>query len=224
MNPLKALLPAGRAPRTVLSGLLAGIRLHLDLRSEAQIWLGLYERETYADIRRLLRGCRGAIDLGAAKGDLSIHFLRQPGMERVVAAEPLDTERAQLAANLALNRLAGDPRLSLHPGFAGRGEPPLWRTLDDLAAGVPAPLFLKIDIDGPEAGVLADGCETLRSKDCRLLIETHSPAAEHGCLTQLRELGYTVRIIPPAWWRVLVREHRPIPHNRWLAAWRGTPA
>lgn len=220
MNPLKALLPRGRAARAILSGPLAGIRLQLDLHGELQVYAGLYERETYADLRRLLRGCRGAVDLGAAKGDLTIHFLRQPGMLQVMAVEPLDREREQLAANLALNGLAGDPRLQLHPGFAGRGEPPLWRTLDDLAADLPAPLFLKIDIDGPESEVLADGHTTLRAKDCRLLIETHSPEAETGCRAQLLELGYTVKLIRNAWWRVFLPERRPIPHNRWLAAWR----
>jgi hypothetical protein len=125
-----------------------------------------------------------------------------------------------LSANLALNGFSGDARLELHPGFAGRGEPPLWRTLDHLAAGVPSPVFIKIDIDGPEAEVLADGKETLRHRDCRLLIETHSPEAEAGCLAQLRELGYTTRVISPAWWRLFLPERRPIPHNRWLAAWR----
>jgi hypothetical protein len=220
MNPLKVLLPRGRAPRTVHFGPLAGLRLHLDLQTEFLIWLGTYEAETFPCLRRLLRGCRGAVDLGAAKGDLTLHFLRQPGMQRVVAAEPLEREREQLVANLALNGFANDPRLELHPGFAGRGRPPLWRTLDDLAAGIPSPLFIKIDIDGPEAVVLENGRETLRDCDCRLLIETHSPEAEAGCVAQLEALGYTVIIIPPAWWRIFVREHRPIPHNRWLAAWR----
>jgi hypothetical protein len=220
MNPVKALLPRGRVPRTILSGPLAGIRLRLDLQGELQIYAGLYERETYADLRRLLRGCRGAIDLGAAKGDLTIHFLRQPGMQRVVAVEPLDREREQLAANLALNGLADDPRLQLHAGFAGRGHPPLWRTLDDLAAALPDPLFLKIDIDGPESEVLADGQETLRHKDCRLLIETHSPDAESGCQAQLLALGYAVKLITPAWWRLFVPERRPVAHNRWLSACR----
>ena len=42
MNPLKALLPVGRAPRTILSGPFAGIRLHLDLHRELMICLGLY--------------------------------------------------------------------------------------------------------------------------------------------------------------------------------------
>jgi len=220
MNPLRPILPAGRAPRTVASGILRGIRLQLDLHGEFQIWLGLYERETHAVLRRLLRGCRGAVDLGAAKGDLTVHLLRQPDMQRVVAVEPLERERTQLSANLALNGCAGDPRLLLHAGFAGRGEPPLWRTLDDLADGLPVPVFLKIDIDGPEAEVLADGTRLLRDCDCRLLIETHSPEAEAGCERQLRALGYTVQIIHPAWWRAVLREQRPLSHNRWLAAWR----
>jgi len=220
MNPIKWFLPRGRAPRTVQFGLLAGLRLELDLRSEFLIWLGSYEAETFADIRRLLRGCRGAVDLGAAKGDLTIHFLRQPGIAAVVAVEPLEREREQFAANLALNGLAGDPRLQIHPGFAGTGAPPLWRTLDDLAAGLAAPLFFKVDIDGPEAEVLATGRETLRTQDCRLLIETHSPEAEAGCISLLRELGYTVKVIPNAWWRIFIPERRPIPHNRWLAASR----
>lgn len=224
MNPLKPLLPQGRSPRRIVSGPLAGIRLHLDLRSELMIFLGLYERETYADLRRLLRGCRGAVDLGAAKGDLTVHFLRQPGMERVVAVEPLDRERVDFTANLALNGFAGDPRLLLHPGFAGRGEPPLWRTLADLTRDLPGPVFLKIDIDGPEAEVLAEARGLLQTQDCRLLIETHSPEAETGCADLLRGLGYTIKIISPAWWRLFLPELRPIPHNRWLAAWRGSPS
>ena len=68
--------------------------------------------------------------------------------------------------------------------------------------------------------MLADGRETLLSKDCRLLIETHSPEAESGCMEQLRALGYTVKLISTAWWRIVLPEHRPIPHNRWLSAWR----
>jgi hypothetical protein len=220
VNPLTPFFPAGRSPRTIVSGIFRGIRLQLDLHGETQIWLGLYERETHTVLSRLLRHCRSAVDLGAAKGDLTIHCLRQPGMARVVAVEPLDRERIQFDANLILNGLATDPRLHLHAGFAGRGEPPLWRTLDDLAAGFPDPVFLKIDIDGPESEVLADGHGLLGGRDCRVLIETHSPEAEAGCARQLRELGYTVRIIHPAWWRAVLREHRPIRHNRWLAAWR----
>jgi hypothetical protein len=194
--------------------------LHLDFQCELQVFAGLYEQETFADLRRLARGCRGFIDLGAAKGELCIYFLRQPGIERVVAAEPAETERAIFSANLALNCLQSDPRLRIHAGFAGEGPGEEWRTLDELAREVPQPIFIKIDIDGPEAEVLATGRHTLASKDCRLLIETHSPQAELGCDAQLTRLGYRTKIVSPAWWRIVLPEHRPIAHNRWLVAWR----
>jgi len=221
MNPLKHLLPRGRGPRTVWSGLLAGVRLQLDLRQgEFALWTGLFEREIFPEIRRLVLGARSIIDLGAAKGDLTVWALLQPGIERVVAVEPLASECAQLRANLELNNLGSDPRLQVHAGFAGSGTGPEWRTLDELMEGRPAPLFIKIDIDGPEAEVLATGHRTLANEDCRLLIETHSPEAEMACIKQLTQLGYQARIVYPAWWRVILPEHRPIHHNRWLSAWR----
>jgi hypothetical protein len=184
------------------------------------VWLGLYERETHSALRRLVRGCRGAIDLGAAKGDLTLWLLNQPGMQGVVAVEPLDRELAQFHENLSLNRRSSDHRLRVIHGFAGREE----HTLDRLASGLCGPLFVKIDIDGPEADVLATGSGMLHSEDCRLLIETHSPEAEAGCIAQLAALGYCTEIINPAKWRVLLPEQRPLPHNRWLAAWRAAPA
>jgi hypothetical protein len=217
----KRFLPHGRRPRTIRTGFYRGIRLNLDLQFEMQVFLGLYEQETFADMRRLARGCRGFLDLGAAKGELSIRFLREPDIERVVAAEPEPVELALFHANLMLNGLASDPRLMIHAGFAGKGQGPEWRTLDELANGVAHPLFIKMDIEGVEAAVLATGRGTLGSGDCRLLIETHSPEAEAGCLSQLAEMGYSTKIISPAWWRALVPEHRGnIAHNRWLVAWR----
>ncbi|HVT73102.1 MAG TPA: FkbM family methyltransferase [Lacunisphaera sp.] len=221
MNPLKRLLPSGRRPRRVLTGLLRGIRLELDLRAgDLQLWAGLYERETFGAIRRLAENCRGALDLGAAHGELVAWLLRQPGMDRVLAVEPDQGALRRLGETLALNGLAGDPRCHLHRGFAGRGEPPQWRSLDDLAASLPEPIFVKIDIDGPESEVLSTGRDMLRRRECRVLIETHSPAAEAGCVDQLTAAGYRVTIIPNAWWRRIIPEHRPIPHNRWLAARR----
>lgn len=218
---LKRLLPRGRHPRTIRRGFYNGIRLDLDLQSELMIYAGIYEQETFSEMRRLARGCRGFVDLGAGRGELSIYFLRQPGVERVVAAEPSDTERVFFDSNLALNALRHDRRLEIHAGFAGEGEGAQWRTLDDLAAKAPSPLFIKIDIEGPEAQVLASGRQALTAKDCRLLIETHSPEAEAGCIAQLNALGYRTRIISPAWWRVFMPEQRGnIPHNRWLVGWR----
>ncbi|HTB62245.1 MAG TPA: FkbM family methyltransferase [Opitutales bacterium] len=183
--------------------------------------LGLYEYETHAAIRRLSHGCRSFLDLGAAKGELSIYFLRLPDVERVVAVEPSASERDLFASNLSLNGLKDDARLRIHPGFAGDGVAPQWQTLDKLANGLPSPVFIKMDIDGPEAEVLGTGLETLAGKDCRVLIETHSAEAESKCIERLHFFGYLTKIIKPAWWRVLLPERRTISHNQWLIGWRG---
>lgn len=217
---LKQLLPKGRAPRTVRGGLYRGLRLELDLQSELLIYLGLYEAELTPHIRRLARGCRSGVDLGAAGGELTLWLLRQPEIERIVAVEPLAREQERFERALALNGFAGDPRVVLHRGFAGAGPTPEFQPLSRLIAGLPEPLFVKIDIDGPEADVLADARADLSARDCRLVIETHSPEAERGCEALLSSAGYRVQIINPAWWRKLLPERRVIPHNRWLIAAR----
>jgi hypothetical protein len=219
MNPLRPFRPSGLHPRTVRGGYFAGLRLVLDLRCEFQHYLGLYEAELTPHLRRLTRGCPSLIDLGAAKGELAIRFLLTAGVSHVRAVEPAAPELAQFRHNLVLNGLSSDARLHIHEGFAGRGDGEAWRTLDELGADLPGPVFVKIDIDGPEAEVLATG-PSLLAGDCRILIETHSTAAESSCQAQLTAIGYHVRIIDRAWWRRVLPEVRVIAHNRWLVAAR----
>ena len=71
-----------------------------------------------------------------------------------------------------------------------------------------------------EIDVLEGGQEML-SRDCRLIVETHSEELERGCIQRLEALGYSCRIIGNAWYRALIPEARPIPHNRWFVAWKG---
>lgn len=221
MSLFSFFLPKGRHPRQIRFGFYRGIRLWLNLHCELQNFLGLYECETFAAMQRLSHGCCSFLDLGAAKGELTVYFLRVPSIKRVVAVEPSASERELFNANLALNQLQSDARLRIHAGFVGRGTTPEWQTLDELAIELPSPVFIKIDIDGPEAEVLDTGAVTLAGKDCKLLIETHSPEAEAGCIERLQRLGYFTEVIKRAPWRVFVPEHRTIPHNQWLVAWRG---
>lgn len=219
MNPLRPLLPRGLRPYRVLGGYFAGLKLLLDLQCEFQHYLGLYERELLPHWRRLGRGCRSVVDLGAAKGELAVLFLSRREVSHVVAVEPSQPELQQFHRNLALNGLTGDTRLHLHAGYAGQGQGPEWRTLDQLAAGVAEPILVKIDIDGPESDVLRTG-QALLKRDCRFVIETHSAEAEAGCIAQLEAAGYTVRVIDRAWWRRLLPEVRIVAHNRWIVAAR----
>jgi len=220
MRFIKKFIKSGRRPQKVRWGLYRGIYLQLDLHCELQNYFGFYECETFAAIRSLSSGCKGFLDLGAAKGELSIYFLRRDGIQKVVAVEPSDAELNLFQTNLELNGLGDDDRLYIHRGFAGAGDGSEWQTLDELVTHLPTPVFLKIDIDGPEAEVLKSGLSILRNKDCRLLIETHSVEAENGCVECLEGLNYKTEVIEQAGWRYFLPERRPIQHNRWLTGRR----
>jgi hypothetical protein len=103
--------------------------------------------------------------------------------------------------------------------LAGK-EAPGTITLDSLSAAAGAPDFIKIDIDGGELDALTGGIETLRTARPDLVVETHSKQLEEDCGALLVDCGYRPVIKHN---RSVWREHRPIPHNRWLLA-RGGPA
>jgi hypothetical protein len=129
-----------------------GIRLELDLASQMQLYLGLWERELHPWVERLTRGAATAIDVGAAEGEYTLYFLRRPPLERVFAFEPLAEARSRLTQNAALNGVDSG-RLVLSGDFVGAAPAPGATTLDSLA-GVAEPVVIKVDVDGAEVDVL----------------------------------------------------------------------
>jgi precorrin-6B methylase 2 len=219
-SAIKRLLPAGRQRRRVVRGIFYGLQLHLDLGSETLIWLGLYEQETHFHLVRLSTGAASFLDIGAGKGELVCWWLRRfPGMP-VMAVEPNPRELDILRLNVAANFEATPAALSIWPGFAGPGAATTHRELGTLCAGVPDPVFIKLDIDGGEADLLQGSTKFLAAHPCRLLVEVHSLELESSCLKILRECGYQCEIVDFAWWRRWLPERRPIPHNRWISAQR----
>ncbi len=213
------LLPPGEAPYRVRLGLFKGLVLNLDLHHQAQVAFGLWERETYRTVHSLLAGCHSAIDVGACAGEFTLLFLRSPGLQNVIAIEPYPPNLPRLDANLRLNDLDQDPRLSLHTQRLG-SDTTDGKTirLDDLTIPTTGPVFIKIDVDGGELDVLQSGPTLLQRPDIRLLVETHSVQLERDCLEFLTNAGYHCQIIPNAWWRRFLPEDRPMGQNRWLIA------
>lgn len=215
----KLLFGEGKAPRAVWYGPAAGVKLNIDPAAKAQRILGLDEREIAADFRRLAQGAKGFIDVGANDGYycvLARHFnptLATLGCEADAAYEAAARE------NFKLNFGEAPPPLQWEACFVGVGTTE--KPLDQLAVGLPRPLFLKIDVDGAELAVLDSASRLLDEPGTTLIVETHSPELEKGCLERLAARGYRCRILNPAWWRALVPEHRPLPHNRWFVAERG---
>ena len=194
--------------------------MDLDLRYQTQIYLGLQEREIYAWLARLSFNVATAMDIGAADGEYALYFLLKSSARVVVAFEPSVEARQLLARNLELNNCAGDSRLTVEPYSAGQRDYGDERTVDSLLPHIEAPCLIKIDVDGGELDVLQGARSALASRDVSWIIETHSLELEHQCRDLLRASGLGTTVVRNAWWRVLVPEMRPIPHNRWLVGYR----
>jgi hypothetical protein len=216
----QAIVPPGRDTYTIKAGPFMGLRMSLDLRSQSQIYLGLFERELYPWLRRYTADIVTAIDIGAGHGEYSLYFLAKTGACRVLSFEPDRASRGHLVHNLDLNGFAVDPRLCVCGGFVGASG----YSLDIFSSLITPPCLVKIDVDGGEYDILTSAPRLLRFSGITWLIETHSPQLEADCITILCEAGYTPRVIANAWWRTIVPEQRPSPHNRWLVAPRRNSA
>lgn len=207
-----AVLPSGAALRTLPVGIGRGLRMEIDFAVETYLYLGLYEIELNRHIRRLCRDGAQVFDVGGQHGYDALVFAKLAGPAgRVVSfdCDPRAVEemRRSCAANPEL-----DPRIEIVSGFVGLG--PGRVSLDETAEALFFPSFLKIDIEGGEADALRSAQAILRRRP-GLLIEVHGVEVEHECLDILRTASYTVDTVNPRWW---LKDHRPLPHNRWLIA------
>lgn len=219
VSRIKQLVVAeGEAARTIKTGPFKGLTMNLNLTSQTQMYLGLFERETYVELKSLSAGIAMGIDIGAAYGEYTLFFLAKTQAIKVLAFEPSEDMRSGLRENLRLNSLERDPRLEISSKLVGNENSGDVCDLDSLAHVIRSPCLIKMDIDGGETTVLEGASKLLQFPQIRWLIETHSPELEQSCLSILNKAGYITKIIPNAWWRRFVPEQRPIEHNRWLIA------
>jgi len=220
VSDLKNLLVSPeRKARRILAGPFRGIMMGLSLRTQMQVYLGLFEKETHPWINRLSKNISTAIDIGVAEGEYTIYFLTKTKATKVFGFEPDVSCIPFLQENFELNGVDKSDRLEISTRFVGVSDTEQVIRLDSLVESVRAPCFVKMDVDGAEEQILK-GANTFNSlPGVRWLIETHSKELEVACERILTAAGFQTRIIPNAWWRVFVPELRP-GHNRWLAAWR----
>jgi len=212
-------VPRGAQECEVRFGPLRGVRLNLDLSRQSQIWLGLYERETYQWLERFSRGIHTGIDIGANEGLYTSFFLVKTSAQRVWSFDGDPTCQSIIAGNLALNGVYNPGRWTFVGKCVGSDRDANTCALDSIREALELPCLVKMDVDGAELDVLRSGPEVLRSTGVRWLIETHSPDLESACLRLLTEFGYQTKVVPNAWWRRFIPETRTA-HNRWLVAYR----
>jgi hypothetical protein len=216
------LFRSGAQPRRIRFGPGAGAVMRFDRRIDLQREFGLYEIEARRFYRRNIERDSIVFDVGAFDGYSALVFAQLATAGRIVSFEPDASARDRMAANLALNpELA--KRVTILPLFVGNGALvhglPSAR-LDQLVEDgtVPAPKFVKIDVDGPEVQVLEGMTAILAEARCAIFLEVHSPDLERLCTEVLKAAKYQVRLVRNAWWRLVYPELRPLALNRWLFA------
>jgi Methyltransferase FkbM domain len=214
----KMLLRSGRKPRKVRLGLFRNLTLNLDMRSDAQVLFGLWERETYSRIRKAAHGCQWMVDVGSGKGELCVFFARHSSAQKVVCIDPDAGEIERMLYNLELNGESDSQKVSVLKKFVGTSRDSQFVELDGLQLGQGEKGFVKIDVEGAELDVLKSGTRLLKNRNVDLVIETHSSQLESDCVGLLEGHGYDCQILPNAWWRLVIPEGRPAAHNRWLWA------
>ena len=207
-------------PRTIVAGAFRGIRINLNPSHQTQLYLGLFERELRPWLERLSRGIATGIDIGAAHGEYTLFLLKNTCASKIYAFEPDPIMLSRLNDNLRLNPELDLKRLQVSAEFVGESGSSDVVSLDTWADDIRCPCLIKIDVDGAEAKILSGASDMKDLPDVRWLIETHSEELERSCVQSLESAGFKTEIIRNAWWRAILPEQRPIPHNRWLAAWK----
>ena len=212
--PLRALREDARVP--ILQGRLRGKRWIVGSSTHG-CWLGSYEYEKRRLFERTIQQGSTVFDIGANVGFytlLASVLVGQTG--RVVAFEPVPRNLEYLHEHLRLNRLgnvqviaaavaeeegAADFDYGPHSsmGHLSARGPLSVRTvsLDQaIASGaIPAPDYLKVDVEGAEAMVFRGATRVLAESRPTIFLATHGTEVHRECVDRLSSMGYQLAAI-----------------------------
>ncbi len=198
----------------VAAGLIAGLRLQVDLRRQKYFWMGTYEPWIQDAIRTHARPGMHLWDVGAFIGFHTLAMRRIAGPDRVLAIEPDPFSRAHLARTLTRNRYddvvvlpvaigaqQGRARLKYVPDgpsqtsvLASEDGECETTTLDVLLDHHAPPELIKMDIEGAEDAALTGAARLLHEARPVWIIETHGLPGQCA-VEQLHAARYHIRRI-----------------------------
>lgn len=203
------LVPSG-AVVPVLGGINRGCRWVAGAAT-AGCWLGIYEEEHQAALRRLVTEGSVAYDVGANVGFYTLALARLVGPSgKVFAFEPEARNAHLLRRHVELNRLrqvtivqaavsaeyglagfSGD-REQGHLDAAGGYLVPTLSLDEFVARGYPMPDFVKMDVEGAETMVLDGAASILSRRQTSWMIATHGAALQLSCRDTMIRTGHAL--------------------------------
>ena len=214
-------LPPG-IKMVVLSGPNRGLRWITGTGPTRGCWVGNYEHDQTASLHRFIRPGNVAYDIGANAGYYTLAFSRMVGPTgRVFAFEPESRNVSNLRKHIRINHLENvtvvqmavsdrKDMLGFEVGVQASGKfassssyvVPTISVDEFIAAGNPAPAFLKMDIEGAEIMGLSGARNLLAQRSATLMIEAHSVQLWVECMALIRSYGYRITDfdgqLPPA--------------------------
>jgi FkbM family methyltransferase len=207
-------------PRRIFLGLARGCRISVSPADSLSYVLGTAEPELQRAIRQYVSTGQTVYDIGANIGYVSLSLARQVGPTgHVFAFEPVPQNLASLRENVANNSftnihvidaaasdVTGAAEIRIAGNFSTasllwhRGDPSVQEisvktvVIDELvkAGELPAPSFIKIDVEGAEGLVLRGMQRTISSAKPVLFIEC-SDLGRETTWQLLRDLHYRCR-------------------------------
>jgi FkbM family methyltransferase len=202
---------------TIKHGEAAGFKWKRHHRNVNGYWIGQYELDIQAALKRELRAGDTFFDVGANAGFFTLVAAKLVGPSgRCVAFEPIPLNLESIQEQIELNGLQikckavaaavsdapGQADFSFSPDHADRGqlgtEAPHATTnitvtvitLDEAMQNWGKPSFVKMDVEGAEAKALAGAAKMLADAPPNWLIEIHNDDCEKVVRQTLRDAGY----------------------------------
>lgn len=202
------LVPRGAVVR-VLSGINRGMRWFAGAAETNSCWIGNYELDHVAAMQQMVRPGMIAYDIGANVGFYTLALSRLVGDSgHVYSFEPEAQNAHFLRRHVQMNGLSNvtiiQVAVSDASGMVGfraarsqgkvSSESSYWVpsiSLDQfIAAGNPAPSFIKMDIEGAEHTALCGASSVLSGGQTTWMLATHSDELRTSCREIMSRYGY----------------------------------
>jgi hypothetical protein len=207
----------GLRERKILFGKARGIKMLMNPAYRLQMMMGTYEYEIQQLFVMYSKKCHYCFDIGAGEAYYSLLYKKYNPGGTVYLVDMDETLRDIQEKNFSINGLYEGIHQYFKPVSDIHDE---FYIAADSFEIINNSVLIKIDVEGAESIALRGMKKLLSQNECFLLIETHSLPLEKDCIDFLIQRGYHTKIIKNAWWRFILPERRPLPHNRWLAAWK----